>query len=431
MRYQPINKSLFVRNRKKLAERLEKNALAVINSNDEMPRSGDQTFQFRQNADLFYLTGIEQEKTVLLLCPTFPQEELREILFIIKPNEHLKIWEGEKLSIEQAQQISGIKTVMYLDSFESQFRNLMLQSDSVYLNINEYSKFASEVQSRDQRFITRIKSEFPLHQLKRLAPHITKLRFTKEFEEIDLLKKACEITGNAFQRVLKFVKPGVMEYQIEAEMTHEFLISGASGHGYAPIVAAGANACSLHYVKNDKVCKDGDLVLFDFGAEYANYSADVSRTIPVNGKFTPRQRELYNACLRVLRKSIQMLQPGVRYKEYNQRVGKLWEEEHIKLGLYTLDDLKNQDPEKPLFFKYQPHNISHPIGLDVHDVGYNMYTPLQEGMVVTCEPGIYVPDEGIGIRLENDILITKGIPVDLTESIPIEADEIEEIMNKK
>jgi len=429
MRYKHISDSLFIKNRQKLAKKIEKKAVAIVNANDEMPRSGDQHHSYHQNPDLYYLTGIAQEKTLLLLCPDFPDESMREILFIIRPNKMLEIWEGHKLTIEEAQEISGIKTVKYIDQFDSVSRTIILENESIYLNMNEYAKFTSEVPVKDVRFINEMKEIYPLHQFRRLSPHITSLRFNKEFEEIEILKKAGDVTGKAFERVLKFTKPGVMEYEVEAEITHEFIRSGANGHGYAPIVASGKSACSLHYITNDLECKDGDLLLMDFGAEYANYSADISRTIPVNGKFTKRQRELYDACLRVFRKSIDMLRPGITYKEYNQKVGKLWEEEHITLGLYTREDLEKQDPADPLFFNYQPHNISHPIGLDVHDVGYSMNKPLEAGMVVTCEPGIYVPDENIGIRLENDILITEDGPVDLTAQIPIEPDEIEKLMN--
>lgn len=427
MKYPLLNSSLFERNRKKVLKYLQSNSLALIHSNDQMPRNGDQYFPFRQNSDLFYLTGIDQEKTILTLCPNHPDKELREVLFIIESNEKIAVWEGHKVTKAEARQISGIKTIKYINEFDIFFRELAIKAENIYLNLNENAKFNPEIPSVDERFVSTINKEFPAHELERLAPIMKQLRLKKEPEEIELMKEACNITSKAFQRILKFVKSNVTEYEVEAEITHEFLWNKATGHAYAPIIASGKNACVLHYVENNKKCKDGELLLMDFGAEYANYAADCTRTIPVNGKFSPRQKECYEAVLRVMKKAISWLTPGATIHRINERVEALFQEEHIKLGLYTQKDVANQDPEKPLVKKYYPHGTCHFIGLDVHDVGEKT-TVLEEGMVLTCEPGIYIPDEGIGIRIENDIVVAAK-PIDLMASIPFEVDEIEMLMN--
>jgi len=428
MKYNQLNSSLFEKNRKKLIKFLQSNSLALIHSNDQMPRNGDQYFPFRQSSDLFYLTGIDQEKTILTLCPNHPDKNLREILFIIESNEKIAVWEGHKYTKEEAQKTSGINNIKYISEFESVFRELAIKAESVYLNLKENPKFKPEVISADQRFVNTLEKEFPAHEIQRLAPLMKKLRLKKEPEEIELMQKACEITGKSFQRILKFIKPEVEEYQIEAEITHEFLWNKATGHAYAPIIASGKNACVLHYIENNKKCDDGDLVLMDFGAEYANYSADCTRTVPVNGKFTPRQKDCYEAVLRVMKKAISWLTPGTTINRINERVECLLQEEHIKLGLYSQKDVDNQDPEKPLVKKYYPHGTCHFIGLDVHDVG-DRTTILEEGMVLTCEPGIYIPEENIGIRIENDIVV--GLkPLDLMKDIPKEIDEIEKLMSE-
>lgn len=422
----PLESTLFVKNRKKLIKLLQPNSIALIHSNDEMPRNGDQYFPFRQNSDLFYLTGIDQEKTILTLCPNHPDKSLREILFIIESNEKIATWEGHKYTIEEAQKASGIETVKFISSFDSVFRELTLKADNIYINLPENPKFKPEVKSADERFITTLENEFPAHDFLRLAPLLKNLRLIKEPEEIKLMQNACDITEKAFHRILHFVKPGVTEYQIEAELTHEFLWNRANGHAYPPIVASGKNACILHYTANNNKCKDGDLLLMDFGAEYANYAADCSRTIPVNGKFTPRQKECYEAVLSVMNKAIGWLTPGTTINRINERVENLLQEEHIRLGLYSKKDVENQDQNNPLVKKYYPHGTSHFIGLDVHDVGDRTVT-LEEGMVLTCEPGIYIPEENIGIRIEDDILVAHK-PVNLTGNIPKEVDEIEKIM---
>ncbi|PKP49448.1 MAG: X-Pro aminopeptidase [Bacteroidetes bacterium HGW-Bacteroidetes-11] len=428
MRYLPINPVLFGKNRERLEKKLKPNALAVIHSNDEMPRNGDQCFPFRQHSDMFYLTGLDQEKCILTLFPNHPVEAMREIVFTVKTNDQMVTWYGHKYTLEQVTEISGVTTVKWLDDFESTFRDLMARADFVYLNQNENPRFTTDVPSRDLRFMQKLRMDYPLHAFERLAPLLTDLRIIKDGEEIKLINRACEITGDAFGRILNFVKPGVMEYEVEAEIVHEFIRNGASGHAYPPIVASGVNNCILHYNQNDKECKNGDLLLLDFGAEYANYAGDCSRTIPVNGKFTARQRQVYEAVLRVLRKASKMLVPGTTIDKYHAQVCKIIEAELIGLGLFTREDVDNQDPANPLFFKYYMHGTSHFMGLDVHDVGSKQY-PLRKGMVLSCEPAIYIPEEGFGIRLENDILVDED-PIDLMANIPIEPDEIEALMAK-
>jgi Xaa-Pro aminopeptidase len=430
MRYSKIETSLFKKNRTRLIGKLDKNSIAIINSNDQMPRSGDQYFPYRQNSNLFYLTGIIQEKTSLILCPDHNNSDLREILFIRKSNSKLEIWEGKKLTMEEAREISGIPTVKWLDEFNSVLSDLMTVADNVYINMSENPKFSPEVIVKELRFASELKNKYPLHTYRRLAPVINKVRLIKEPEEIELMKKACAITKDAFIRVLKFIKPGVIEYEIEAEITHEFLKRGSDGHAFQPIVASGKNACILHYIKNNQKCRDNDLVLLDFGAEYANYAADCSRTIPISAKFNRRQKELYKSTLRVFRFAKSIMKKGTTINKLHREVCAMWEEEHIKLGLYTRKEAKNQRKEEPLWTKYYLHGTSHFLGLDAHDVG-NKDVKLMPGMVLTCEPGIYIPQENTGIRLENDILITEGGNIDLTGDIPVEPDEIESIMNTK
>ncbi|GAP43521.1 Xaa-Pro aminopeptidase [Lentimicrobium saccharophilum] len=426
MRYKSIDPDLFRKNREKLEKKLKPNALAVIHANDEMPRNGDQCFVYRQNSDLFYLTGLDQEKCILTLFPNHPVEAMREIVFTVRTNDRMVTWYGHKYTLEQVTEISGVKNVRWLDDFEDTFRDLMARAEFVYLNQNENPRFTTEVPSRDLRFMQQLRHDYPLHAFERLAPLLTDLRMIKESEEIEMINRACEITGDAFGRVLNFVKPGVMEYEVEAEITHEFLRNGASGHAYPPIIASGVNNCILHYNQNDQVCKDGELLLLDFGAEYGNYAGDCSRTIPVNGKFSPRQRQVYEAVLRVLRKASRMLVPGTTIDKYHAEICKIVESELIGLGLFSREDVEKQDPENPLFFRYYMHGTSHFMGLDVHDVGSKQH-PLRKGMVLSCEPAIYIPEEGFGIRLENDILVDEE-PVDLMAHIPIEPDDIEALM---
>ncbi|MEI6766027.1 MAG: aminopeptidase P N-terminal domain-containing protein [Bacteroidota bacterium] len=430
MRYTPIRPEFYINNRKRLLSKLNPNSLVIINSNDEMPRNGDQTFPFRQNSDMQYMTGLDQEKCILCLCPNHPIESMREIVFTVQTSESMVTWYGHKYTHDEVRKLSGVKTVKWLDDFESTLKDLMVKSDSVYLNMNEDFRFSTDVPSRDLRFAQKLRNEFPLHKYERLAPLITEMRMCKAPEEIDMMEKACEITESAFRRLLDFVKPGLWEYEVEASITHEFIRKGASGHAYYPIVASGAGACVLHYIENDKKLKDGDLMLLDFGAEYGNYAADLSRTIPVNGKFTKRQKDCYNAVLRTFKKAKKLIVAGTTIDEINREVCRLMEAEMIGLGLFTAAQVKKQDPGAPLYFSYYMHGNSHFMGMDVHDVGTKQMK-LKPGMVLSCEPGLYIKEEGIGIRIESDILVTSKGPVDLMPNLPAEVEEIEQLMKRK
>jgi len=425
MRYTDISDNLFTKNRTKLLAKISKKGIAIVNSNDQMPKNGDQTYKYRQNSDFFYLTGIEQEKSILILNPKSTKEN--EILFIIKANKDLEIWEGHKLTKKEASEISGIKKIKFIEEFDNYLKDLLIETDNIYLNNNEFSKLDTDVPYKDIRFINEIKQKYPLHNVQRLAPILTELRLQKEPEEIELMKKACEITTQAFLKVLKMMKPGIKEYEIEAEITGEFLRNGANGHAYEPIVASGKNNCVLHYVSNDQICKSGDLLLMDFGAEYANYSADTTRTIPVNGKFSERQKEVYNAVLRVMKKATSIMKVGMTINKINKQVNTLIEGELVNLGLARTEDIKSKNKKDIVRMKYFMHGNSHFMGLDVHDVG-TKDTSFKAGMVLSCEPGIYIKEEGFGIRLENDILITDNGPFDLLKDEPIEVDDIEKLM---
>jgi len=429
MRYQPAEASLYIKNRAKVAEKLPSNSLAVINSNDIMPTNADGTMKFRQNNDLLYLCGIDQEETILVICPDFPDPALREILFIKPTSEHIAIWEGHKFTMEEAATLSGVSTIKWNTDFDKVFNTLMGLSKHVFLNTNEHLRAVVEVETRDARFIKACKEKYPLHQYHRLAPMMHKFRAVKEIEEIGQLQKACDITDAAFRRVLKFVKPGVLEYEIEAEFLHEFVKSGSKGFAYEPIIGSGRNACVLHYIENSIACADGELILMDVGAEYGNYNADMTRTIPVNGEFTKRQRQIYDAVFRVQRQAMNMLRPGIDIQSYHKEIGLIMEAELINLGLIDKTDVQNQDPANPAYKKYFMHGTSHHLGLDVHDVG-TMYEPIQAGMVFTVEPGIYVLEEEIGIRLENNIVINDNGYTDLMGNIPIDPEEIETLMNE-
>jgi Xaa-Pro aminopeptidase len=429
MRYSQIPRDLFIRNRKKLSGKLANNSIAIVHSNDQMLRNGDQFYPYRQNSDLFYLTGIEQEMTILLLCPDHSSKNRQELLFIRKPDPKLENWEGKKLDIKGAEEISGIENIFWLDRFESIVREMILDSENIYCCSHELAKFRPEHPSRNDRNLAKLKKEFPLHSMKRLSPIMSELRLVKEPEELALIRKAVEITKSGYDRMLTTVKPGQKEYEIEAELYFEFISKGAAGHAYQPIIASGANACFLHYIKNDRVCQDGDLLLLDFGAEYANYAADCSRTIPVNGRFNSRQKEIYDANLRVFKKAKALIKPGTTIDKINKEVGILWEEEHVKLRLYSTRDIQKQPKEEPLHMKYLMHGVSHFLGLDVHDVGGKQEI-LKPGMVLTCEPGIYIPAEKTGIRLENDIMVTEAGNVDLMEYVTIDSEEIEDLMHR-
>lgn len=399
----------------------------IVHANDEMNRTADQDFPYRQDSDLYYLTGINQEKTILLICPDYPDESMREVLLIRRSNPKLETWEGHKLTTAEAQSVSGIKTVRFADEYDSSLAPLIMFVHTVYLNLPELQKSIPELSNRNLRFAHLLQKKFPAHHYERLAPILRDLRTLKSETEIGMIREACNITNAAFARVLKSVKPGMMEYEVEAEIIYEFIRKGARGHAYPPIIASGINACSLHYNYNNSLCNDGDLLLMDFGAEYGNYAADCSRTIPVNGKFTPRQKDLYQSVLNVFRHACSLMRPGNSINKIHADVCRRISQEHVRLGLYSADELKNETKDNPLYMKYYMHGTSHFLGLDVHDVG-SKDAELRPGMVLTCEPGIYLPDERIGIRIENNILITRDGNLDLMKDIPVEAEEIEKLM---
>jgi Xaa-Pro aminopeptidase len=427
MRHAPIDSALFVENRERLKKLLLPSSLAVVNANDILPTNADGVLPMAANADLFYLTGIEQEESLLLLAPDAFDPKLREVLFLREPSEHLKIWEGHKHSKEEAQKISGIKTVKWLSELNTVLHMLMCEVEHVYLNTNEHKRAAIEVQTRDARFIRDVQTRYPLHDYQRLARVMHQLRVVKSKHEVNLIQQACSITEKGFRRILDFVKPGVNEFEIEAEFIHEFTRNRAT-FAYGPIIASGANACVLHYHQNDQVCKKGDLLLLDVAAAYANYNSDLTRTIPVSGKFTRRQKQVYNAVLRVMRASIKGAVAGKLARDWQRESWDMMNEELLKLDLLKASDIKKQDPENPACRKYFMHGLGHPMGLDVHDVGFTT-EPMAAGWVMTVEPGIYIPAEGIGIRLENDILITEDGPVDLMADIPVEVEAIEALMS--
>ncbi len=429
MKYSAIDSKLFIENRKRFAASLKPNSIALFVSNDILPTNADGAMGFVQNSDLFYLTGVDQEETILLIYPDAKNGAHKEVLFVRETNETIAIWEGAKLTKEQATATSGIKNVMWVQGFEGFLKTVIFQAEHIYLNSNEHSRRYIDTETAEMRFNKNILSKFPLHKVERSAPIMHKLRAIKSSYEVALIQQACNITEKGFRILLGFVKPGVMEYEIEAELVHEFVRNRSRGFAYGPIIASGGNACVLHYVDNNKECKAGDVILLDVAAEYANYASDLTRCVPVSGKFTPRQKEVYNAVLRVMRAATKMLVVGNTIPEYHKAVGHLMEKELVDLGLITLDDIKNQNPEWPAYKKYFMHGTSHFLGLDVHDVG-DFNRPLEAGMVFTCEPGIYIPQENLGIRIENDILITANGPDDLMKNIPIEADEIEALMAK-
>ena len=417
-------------NRAKFIQHMTSNTLAVFNSNDIYPISSDATMPFQQHRDIFYLSGVDQEESILVLFPTASNPAHREVLFLRETNETIAIWEGEKLTKATAYKTSGIKTVYWLNQFPTIFKQLMAEAQGIYLNTNEHLRANTEVETREDRFIKQVKIDYPAHQVYKSAPILHKTRSIKESVELALMQTACDITENGFRRVLDFVKPGVWEYEIEAEFAHEFLRNRSQGFAYTPIIASGKNACVLHYIENNQQCQAGDVILLDVGAEYANYSSDLTRCIPVNGRFTPRQKEVYNAVLHVKNEATKLLVPGTIMAEYHKQVGTLMEEQLVNLGLISLEDIKNQDAAWPAYKKYFMHGTSHFLGLDTHDVGL-WHEPIQANMVFTVEPGIYIPAEGLGIRLEDDVVVqANGAPHNLMRNIPIEAEAIEEIMNR-
>lgn len=428
MRYNPIPKKLFIQNRQQLAKRMKPRSVAIVHANDIMPKNADGTMTFFQNSNLFYLTGADQEESIVLIAPDFPDEKMREILFLRETNVEIAIWEGHKLTKEEGREVSGISNIKWTSEFEQVFYTILAECDTIYLESNEHIRNASEVETRNARFIKECKERFPLYHYERLFPILQDLRCVKSDIEISILQKACDITEKGFRRVLDFVKPGVIEYEIEAEYLHEFIRNGSKGFAYGPIVGGGGSSCVLHYLDNNQSLKDGDVLLMDVGAEYSNYNADMTRTIPVNGRYSKRQRAIYDAVLRVKNAATDLLKPGNRIPEYHAEVGKLMEKELLDLGLIDQTDVKNEDPERPAYKKYFMHGTSHHLGIDVHDVA-SIYKVFEPGMVFTVEPGIYVPEEGIGIRIEDNIVITEDGHINLMKNIPIEAEEIEELMN--
>jgi Xaa-Pro aminopeptidase len=429
MKYHKIDSQLFIKNRKNFASEMKPNSLAIFNSNDTYPISADSTMPFEQHRDIFYLSGVDQEESVLMLFPDCPNKNLREILFVTETNDHIAVWEGAKLTKEMALETSGIKTVYWLQDLEKVLFEMTTYCDTFYINTNEHYRANTETETREDRFTKRLLAKYPAHAVAKSNPILQRLRSVKDSIELALMQQACDITGKGFRRILDFIKPGVFEYEIEAELLHEFVRNRSKGFSYTPIIASGNNANVLHYVENNQECKAGDLILFDVAAEYANYKSDLSRTVPVSGKFTKRQKAVYNAVNHVKKEATKMLLPGTLWKEYHVEVGQLMTSELLKLGLLDKADVQNEDKNWPAYKKYFMHGTSHHIGLDTHDYGL-LHEPMQANNVFTVEPGIYLPKEGFGIRLEDDVVVQeKGAPINLMGNIPIEADEIEDIMN--
>ncbi len=429
MKYDRIDSNLYIANRKKFTERMTANTLAVFNSNDIYPISADSTMPFQQHRDILYLSGVDQEESILVLFPNASNPAHREVLFLKETSDLIAVWEGEKLTKETAFLTSGIKTVYWLQQFPTIFKQMMAEAQGMYLNTNEHLRASTEVETREDRFIKQVKQDYPAHQVYKSAPIMHKIRSIKEAVELELMQRACKITEAGVRRLLGFIKPGVWEYEIEAELAHEFLRNRSKGFAYTPIVASGKNACVLHYIENNQQCQDGDVILLDVGAEYANYASDLTRCLPVNGRFTARQKAVYNAVLHVKNEAQKLLVPGTIMAEYHKQVGALMEEQLVNLGLISMDDIKTQNPDWPAYKKYFMHGTSHFLGLDTHDVGL-WHEPISAGMVFTCEPGIYIPEEGLGIRLEDDLVVqASGAPFNLMGNIPIEAEAIEDLMN--
>ena len=429
MKYNPIDRQLYLKNRAKFTAQMKPKSVAVFNSNDIYPISADSSMPFQQHRDILYLSGVDQEDSVLVLCPDAPYEHLREMLFLKETSAHIAVWEGEKLTKDRAFEVSGIKSVYWLPEFDKMLNELMTYTETMYINTNEHYRAAVETETREARFVKNWKIKYPAHQVAKSNPILQRLRSIKEKEELDLIQNACNITEKGFRRILSFVKPQVTEYEIEAEFIHEFIRNRSKGFAYTPIIASGNNANVLHYIENNQPCKAGDLILLDVGAEYANYSSDMTRTIPVSGQFNDRQKAVYNAVLNVKNEATKMLVPGTLWKEYHVEVGKIMTSELLGLGLIDKADVQNENPDWPAYKKYFMHGTSHHMGLDTHDYGL-LHEPMQPNMVFTVEPGIYIPAEGFGIRLEDDVIIQEhGNPFNLMRNIPIEVDEIESIMN--
>jgi len=429
MKYEQISNQLFIKNRKKFMAKMQSKSIAVFNSNDIYPISADATLPFEQHRDIFYLSGADQEESILLLFPDAIDAKHREVLFVRETNEHIAVWEGEKLSKEKATEVSGIQNIYWLSDFDKVFFDLMTEAETIYFNTNEHYRQAVELQTREDRFIIDCKKKFPAHRVAKSFPILQEIRGVKEPEEIALMQTACDITEKGFRRLLSFIKPGVWEYEIEAELLHEFIRNRSKGFAYTPIIAAGNNANVLHYIENNQQCKNGDLILMDVAAEYANYSSDLTRTVPVNGKFTARQAAVYNAVLKVKKEATKLLVPGTLWAEYHKECGKIMTSELLGLGLLDKADIQNEDPNWPAYKKYFMHGTSHHIGLNTHDYG-ELKTPMKANMVFTVEPGIYIPEEKMGVRIEDDVVIQEsGAPFNLMKNIPIEVEEIENLMN--
>lgn len=429
MKYQRINRELFINNRKRFTKQMEGNALAIFNSNDVFPISADSTMPFQQHRDIFHLSGVDQEESVLVLFPNCKNEAHREVLFLRETNEHIAVWEGEKLTKEAALEVAGIKTVYWLNQMDTILKTMLAEAEIIYVNTNEHLRANTEVETREDRFVKQLLAKYPAHQVRKSAPIMHKIRSIKHAIELDLMQTACDITEKGFRRLLSFVKPGVWEYEIEAELIHEFVRNRSKGFAYTPIVASGPNANVLHYIENNQQCKAGDVILLDIAAEYANYASDLSRSIPVSGRYTDRQKQVYNAVLHVKHQAEKLLVPGTIMAEYHKEVGLIMQDQLVQLGLIDQTDIKNQDPNWPAYKKYFMHGTSHFIGLDTHDVGL-WNEPIKAGMVFTVEPGIYIPAEGLGIRIEDNLVVQEsGAPFNLMRNIPIEVDEIETLMN--
>jgi Xaa-Pro aminopeptidase len=429
MKYLPLNPEIFIQNRKRFVERMDKRSIAVFNSNDELPTNGDQQFKFKQNSDLFWLTGVEQEDSMLILFPDNPDPKYREVLVLVRPNEMKEKWDGHRLRANEATNISGIKTIIWLDTLDSFLQPWFHIADNIYLNTNENDRKSNWVPVRDYRYAEMLQSKYPLHNFKRSAKILGDLRSVKTALEIEVMQKAIDITDITFRRLLKFIRPGVMEYEIEAEILHSFVSQRATREAYGSIVASGDRARTLHYIENNMECKEGELILMDFGAEYGNYCADLTRTVPVSGKFTRRQKTVYNACLHLHRYAASILKPGISIIDYTEKVGDEATVVFQKIGLLKKSDIKNENPENRAYRKYLYHGISHHLGLDVHDLGTRI-EPVKAGMVFTIEPGIYIEEEQMGIRIENNFWITRNGNKDLMKNIPIEVEEIEAMMKK-
>ena len=430
MKYTPIPSKLYTQTRARFAKKMKPNSVAIFPGNTVLPANGDATYTYKPNSDVLWLSGVVQEKSMVILYPGNPDQSAREVLVLIRPNEHLEKWEGHKLRKDEATAISGIKNVQWLDGIDPVLQVMMHHADNVYLSTNENDRLDTSLFRPDLLFAHDLMKRFPLHNYERAARIIKELRAIKTKEEVDVTKEAINITEKAFRRVMKFIRPGVYEHEIEAEITHEFLRNRATGHAYGCIIASGDRARVLHYVENNSVCKDGELILMDFGAEYGNYCADLTRTIPVNGKFTRRQKEVYNAVLDAHNYGKKILKPGIKFTDYVNKMNQEMEKQILKIGLISKADIKNQDPANPAYRKYFYHGVSHHLGIDVHDVGTRT-DAVKEGMLFTIEPGIYIEEEQMGIRIENNIWITKTGNVDLFKGIPITVEEIEAAMKKK